>query len=145
MELTELLLVIGDALAVGIGVALASVGLHSYERIAMKRFLVLYGSGVSAREQMSRAMPEQAKAGIAAWMAWSEKAGTAIVHLGAPVGNAAKISGGTAVDGQSEVSGFSILQAESREAVIALLQEHPHFMAPGASIEVHEFLPIPGM
>lgn len=111
----------------------------------MKRFLVIYGSSVSAREQVSRATPEQAKAGMAAWMAWSEKAGMGIVNLGAPVGHAAKIAGGTAADSQSEVSGFSILQAESREAVIALLKEHPHFMSPGASIEVHEFLPMPGM
>jgi len=111
----------------------------------MKKFLVIYGSTASAREQMSKATPEQAKAGMAAWMAWSQKAGTAIVNLGAPVGNPAKISGGTAADSKSEVSGFSILQAESRDAMIALLKDHPHFGAPGASIEVHEFLPIPGM
>jgi hypothetical protein len=111
----------------------------------MKKFLVIYQSSVSAREQMSRATPEQAKAGMAAWMAWSQKAGTAIVNLGAPVGNPAKISGGTAADSKSEIGGFSILQAESRDALTALLKEHPHFMAPGASIEIHEFVPMPGM
>jgi hypothetical protein len=111
----------------------------------MKKFLVIYGSTVSAREQMARATPEQAKAGMAAWMAWSQKAGAAIVDLGAPVGNPVRISGGKAADSQSEIGGFSILQAESRDAVTALLKDHPHFMAPGATIEVHEFLAMPGM
>jgi hypothetical protein len=37
------------------------------------------------------------------------------------------------------------MQAESKDAVLSLLKGHPHFMAPGASIEVHEFLPMPGM
>jgi len=57
----------------------------------------------------------------------------------------AKISGGNAIDSKSEIGGFSILQAESRDAVTALLKDHPHFVAPGATIEVHEFMPIPGM
>jgi len=37
------------------------------------------------------------------------------------------------------------LQAESIEKVSALLLKHPHQHAPGASIEVLEFIPIPGM
>ncbi|HWU86021.1 MAG TPA: YciI family protein [Kofleriaceae bacterium] len=111
----------------------------------MKKFLVIYGSTVSAREQMAKASPAEAKAGMEAWMAWSQKAGKAIVDLGAPVGNSAKVAGGTATDSKSEIGGFSILQAESRDALTALLKEHPHFKMPGATIEVHEFLPLPGM
>ena len=111
----------------------------------MKKFLVIYGSPVSAREQMLKATPEQAKAGMEAWMKWSQKAGQAIVDLGAPLGNSASVANGKATDTKSEIGGFSILQADSREALTALLAEHPHFMMPGATIEVHEFLPIPGM
>lgn len=41
------------------------------------------------------------------------------------------------------VGGYSILQADSRAAVDELLQSHPHRMV--GTIDVHEFLPMPGM
>jgi hypothetical protein len=53
-------------------------------------------------------------------------------------------SGATSAS-DSHIGGFSILQAESRQAVEALLQHHPHLMAPGGWIDVHEFLAMPGM
>jgi hypothetical protein len=103
----------------------------------MKKFLVLYTSSKSAQEQMAQSNPELAKKGMEAWMNWSKKAGSAIVDLGSPLG---PIGGSNA-----KVGGFSILQADSAKAIEGLLEEHPHRMAPGASIEVHEFLPMPGM
>ena len=112
----------------------------------MKKFLVLYQSTVSAAEQMKHATPEQAKAGMEAWMAWAGRAGTGIVDMGSPLAAAAKLDkSGQATGAGSPVGGFSILQAESKETVLDLLKNHPHFMAPGASIEVFEFLPMPGM
>jgi hypothetical protein len=111
----------------------------------MKKFLVLYASSVSALEQMSKASPEQMKAGMDAWMTWAKKAGDAIVDLGTPLGNPIKMVDGAPAKGDSKVSGFSILQADSAKAVGELLKTHPHFRAPGASIEVLEFLPMPGM
>lgn len=53
----------------------------------MKKYLVIYQSFVSAMEQMAKATPEQAKAGMAAWMTWGEKNKAAIVDMGSPVGN----------------------------------------------------------
>jgi hypothetical protein len=50
---------------------------------------------------------------------------------------------GTTVSGDS-VGGFSILEAESADALQAVLEGHPH-SAQGGTIEVYEFLPIPGM
>ena len=41
----------------------------------MKKFLVLYQSTVPASEQMKNATPEQAKAGMDAWMSWAGRAG----------------------------------------------------------------------
>jgi len=59
---------------------------------------------------------------------------------------AARLNGSTQVTaGNSQVGGYSILQAESKDGLMDLLNNHPHFMAPGASIEVFEFLPMPGM
>ena len=45
----------------------------------------------------------------------------------------------------NDLGGYSILQAESKEAAAEALKNHPHFMMPGASIEVLEFMAIPGM
>jgi len=112
----------------------------------MKKFLVLYQSTVSASEQMKNATPQQAKAGMDAWMAWARRAGSGIVDMGSPVASAGRVSGSAQVGaGNSQVGGFSILQAASKEAALDLLKNHPHFVAPGASIEVFEFLPMPGM
>ena len=112
----------------------------------MKKFLVLYESTVPASEQMKKATPEQAKAGMDAWMSWAGRAGSGIVDMGSPVLTAARLNGPTQIAiGNSQVGGYSILQAESRDALMDLLKNHPHFMSPGPSIEVFEFLPMPGM
>jgi hypothetical protein len=112
----------------------------------MKKFLVLYRSTVSAMEQMKNATPEQAKAGMDAWMSWAGKAGSAIVDLGNPIMAAGSLNAPNQLGaGDPQVAGFSILQADSKDTLVALLKDHPHFMAPGASIQVFEFLPMPGM
>jgi hypothetical protein len=111
----------------------------------MEKFLVLYRSSVPAREQMAKTPPEQAKAGMELWLAWAKKSGRAIVDLGAPLGEPVKIEGGSATASDSKVTGFSILEAESSKEVARLMKDHPHFKAPGASIEVLEFLTMPAM
>ena len=97
----------------------------------MPKYLVLYRSSTPAEEQMA-ASPEQVEAGMEAWMAWMRKAGPAVVDFGAPVG------------GGGDITGYSILSTSSRGELDALLAEHPHHQAPGASIEALEFLPVPG-
>src|SRR5581483_9328564 len=111
----------------------------------MKKFLVLYNAPASAMEQMSKMTPEQSKAGMDAWMAWSKRAGKAIVDLGLPLGNGTRIAkgGGTSAT-TCEARGYSILQGESAQEVQKLMQGHPHFEMQGASIDVIEGLPIPG-
>jgi hypothetical protein len=109
----------------------------------MTKFMVLYRSAVSAREQMANTAPEQGQAGMDAWMAWAGKAGDAIVDLGAPLADAAFVGPGSAGD-SLHITGFSILQAESADALTAILDGHPH-LAWGGSIEVLEFLSMPGM
>jgi hypothetical protein len=112
----------------------------------MKKFLVLYQWNVSSVDQMASASAEQAKAGMDAWMNWAQLAGQAIVDLGSPVGHAQHLtSPTTSMSGNGHVGGFSILQAADGDALKELLKTHPHFMAPGSTIEVYEFLPIPGM
>ena len=112
----------------------------------MKKFLVLYKASTEAFQQMKNATPEQQKAGMDAWMTWSQKAATSIVDMGGPLGKSVRVAKGGAVSPvTNDLGGFSILQAESKEALAATLKEHPHFMTPDSSIEIVELMPIPGM
>jgi hypothetical protein len=112
----------------------------------MKKFLILYQSNIPAEQQMAKASPEQMKAGMDRWMQWTQKAGPAVIDAGMPVGHATKLTAsGSRTPGGSTADGFSILQADSIDAVTKVLEGHPHFRAPGASIEVLEMMPPPGM
>ena len=81
---------------------------------------------------------------MALWESWARKAGDAIVDLGSPLGESHTIPPAAAPVGAGQVGGFSILQGQSFDAVANLLEDHPHFHSPGASIEVIEFLSMPG-
>ncbi len=106
----------------------------------MTKFMVLYRTPVSAQEQMANSTPEQMQAGMDAWMSWAAKAGGSIVDLGSPLGPATHLGPGSS---DTDIAGFSILQAESPEAVTAVVAGHPH-LEWGGSIEVIEFLAMPG-
>jgi hypothetical protein len=73
----------------------------------MKRFVILYHAPVSAAQQMASATPEQMKAGMDA-MAWAKKAGSAIVDLGAPLGNAKMVKRSAVTASGTMVTGYSI-------------------------------------
>ena len=107
----------------------------------MKKFLVLYHAPASAMEQMAKATPAQAKAGMDLWMKWKDKNSKGIVDLGMPLGNGRRLQSGQ----PSTVVGYSIVQADSIDAATKMMKDHPHFHTPGGSVEVFEFLPVPGM
>ena len=109
----------------------------------MAKFLVLYRSKVSAAEQMEGASPEDAQAGMEAWMQWAGKVGDAMVDLGSPLQSVAVVGGSS--EGP-HIGGFSILEADSADDAKALVEGHPHLMSPGdPTVEVLEYLPVPGM
>ena len=105
----------------------------------MTKYLVLYRSGMTASEQMASSTPEQARAGMEAWTAWAGQAGDAVVDLGSPT--SVVDPGG---DSGDPIGGYSIMQAESHDALAALLENHPH-KAMGGTIETLECLSMPGM
>jgi hypothetical protein len=88
---------------------------------------------------MAASDPAAAQEAMGMWMAWMEKAGPAIVDGGSPLGDPTVLpsNGG---QGDGYVGGYSILQGESLEEITKLLDGHPHFHSPNASIEVREFL-----
>jgi len=111
----------------------------------MKKFLVLYKAPLSSFEQMMKASPEQQKAGMDAWMAWSKQASSLIVDMGGPLGKSLRVTKTGSSPTSNDLGGYSVLQAESKEALAESLKGHPHFMTPEGVIEVVELMPIPGM
>jgi hypothetical protein len=102
------------------------------KEIIMSKFLVLYRADISATDQMTNASPEQQQAGMQAWTDWFSTANDAVVDGGSPVAG-----------DDSTVGGYSVLQADSRQALDAMLEDHPHRMI--GTIDVFEFLTMPGM
>ena len=102
----------------------------------MTKYLVLYKAEQSAQQQMSGASPEEAQAGMAAWIDWQQRVGPALVDMGSPVAPA---------DGAADpsIGGYSIVQADSPEALQKVLGDHPHLQI--GTIETHQFLDLPGM
>jgi hypothetical protein len=112
--------------------------------VRVQKYLVLYKSSATAAQQMAAGDPAQAEASMGLWMTWMEKAGSALVDPGSPLGDGTELpSSGTRPS--QPVGGYSILQAESMQDVESLLDGHPHYHSPDASIEVYEFLAMPGM
>jgi hypothetical protein len=117
------------------------------EEAVMPKYLVLYKSSVPASEAMG-ADPAAAAAGMELWMNWAGRVGSAMADMGSPVAPVASVNatGQTAAAPGPDVCGFSVLEADSVAGAKKLLDDHPHFHSPGdSSIEVLEFIPIPGM
>lgn len=111
----------------------------------MKKFLVLYKASAAEFAKAMQSTPEQQKAGMDAWMAWGQKAGSSIVDMGAPLGKTLRVTPSGASPAVNDLGGYSILQGESKESVGEKMKGHPHFMmGPGASIEIVELMAMPG-
>ena len=94
---------------------------------------------------MAKATPEQARAGMNAWMDWAGNNSRALVDLGSPLDGATKVTPESTGFSKGTVTGYSIFQAQSLDALVKSLKNHPHFLMKGNSIEVFEVLPMPGM
>jgi hypothetical protein len=102
----------------------------------MARYLLLYHGG---------SQPETEEAGkqvMAAWVAWFETLGAAVVDGGNPTAASKTIAPGGAVSdgaGASPATGYSVLSADSLDAAVALAQGCPHLKA-GGTVVVYETL-----
>jgi hypothetical protein len=70
-----------------------------------------------------------------------------IVDGGAPLGKTKRVDAHGAKDAKNGIGGYSVVQADSHEAAAKLFgKDHPHLqMMPGASVEILEIMPVPGM
>jgi hypothetical protein len=110
------------------------------------KYLVLYNSDLSASELMEKATPEQMKASMAEWMAWAEKANKTVkFEFGMPLQAVNKITLKGVEKADTNVSGHSFMEGGSKEEISELLTSHPHLKREGATIDLLEVLPMPGI
>jgi hypothetical protein len=95
------------------------------------KFLVTYHGGTEPDS------PEAAQQVMAAFMAWAQKTGSALVDPGAPLGPAKVVSSTAVTDGAAEgpVGGYSIIKADDLDAAVALVADHP-FVGRGGELQV---------
>ena len=98
----------------------------------MARFLVTYIGGGMPHD------PELMAQAQAAFMAWAEQTGPALVDPGAPVHTVATLAAGTPAE-QASVDGYSIIEADDVDAAKALLASHP-FIGRGGTLQVSQAL-----
>lgn len=112
----------------------------------MAKFMILYNSPESATDTMANASPEEMKASMEEWIKWRDEASkTAKIDFGLPLQAISRITPDGIGESDSHVSGYSIVEGESKDAVMELLQTHPHLKRPGASMDALEMLPMPGL
>ncbi len=112
-----------------------AVFLGSRTNPRMKEWMALSDAARHAREQE----------GMAAWGAWVEKHGAAIVAMGGPLGKTKRVTERGTEDISNELGAFTVVKAESHAAAAKLFENHPHFsIFPGEAVEIMPILPIPG-
>lgn len=93
---------------------------------------------------MATATEEEKKAGMGAWMAWQAKAGDAVIDFGSPFmpGESCGSDGAFAQE-MNDITGYSIMQAETADALKALLADHPHLSWwEGCRIQIKPCIPM---
>lgn len=76
---------------------------------------------------------------MAKWMGWIEAHKDSLIEGGSPLGKNMRIRKEGAQMESNEIGGYSIVQAESQEAVTALMEDNPTLMEmSGGYIEVME-------
>ena len=100
----------------------------------MTNFVLVYTGG-----GMPEGEAEQA-AVLAGWNAWYERLGEAIVDGGNPFGASKNVTHKGVSDGAVSsplITGYTIISAESLDAAVAEMHDHPHLKS-GGQVSVHE-------
>ena len=101
----------------------------------MTNYVLVYTGG-----GMPESEDEQATV-MAAWGAWYESMGAAIVDGGNPFGASKNVgSGGAVSDGpvsSPAATGYTVISADSLDAAVAKVQSHPH-VNHGGQVSVYE-------
>lgn len=112
----------------------------------MKKFLVLYRMDIGEMQKMmANTSAEERKKSMGEWEAWMKKNVANMADHGGPAGKTKRVTASGVTDVKNDIGGYSIVQAESYEAAAALFADSPHLKMPGATVEVMEIMPVPGM
>lgn len=100
----------------------------------MPEFIFAYHGGKIPKS------PEEAEREMAAWGAWFESMGTAVVIPGNPVGQSHTVTRDSVVQdgGANPISGYTVVTADTKDAAIDLAKGCPMVKDGTGSIEVAE-------
>jgi hypothetical protein len=118
-------------------------GALAWKETEMAKFLFLSRGPATP---MADFTPEQGAESLAAWSAWMDRVGPALVDPGQPIGAATAVVDDGSTGTPSDQNGYSIVEADSLSAATAHADKHP-FLAEGKGrfqVEVFELLPMPG-
>jgi len=105
----------------------------------MKKFLALYRMDMDAmKKMMEESSKEEREKGMGEWKTWMMAHTADMADMGGPVGKNTVVSTSGATESRNDLGGYTVFQAESKEAVVALLADSPHFSMPGAVVDVME-------
>jgi hypothetical protein len=111
----------------------------------MKKYLAIYLGGASDTEKQE-ITPELQQLMMEEWGAWAQKYESAIIDGGAPLGKTKQADKSGVSNTKNAITSYAIVQAESHEAATEMFTTNPHItLFPNNTIEVMEFLSIPGM
>lgn len=111
----------------------------------MKKYLAIYVGGASPEEKQE-VSPELQQKMMEEWGRWVQEYSASILDGGAPLGKTKKAGKSGISDTKNAITSYSIVQAESHEAAAEMFVTHPHVtLFPNNTVEVIEFLSIPGM
>jgi hypothetical protein len=108
----------------------------------VQKYLVLYHASSDTMQAMMSSTPEDMQAIMAAWKAWAERCGDALVEM-SPLGPGRRMTASSGSPSDMGVVTYSVVQAEDMEAAQALLADHPHLAITGCGIEVYETMSLP--
>lgn len=108
----------------------------------MPSYMLLYRGPMA---DMSNTTPEMGMAVMEEWNAWFGKVGSAMKDGGTPLIPGGNVAGAGSGAAPADVNGYSIVEADNLDAAKALLDGHPHLKDPKNSVDVLEFMPLPGM
>jgi hypothetical protein len=106
----------------------------------MAKFIYLYRGPAAPTD----ATPEQAAQRMAAFGAWMEKLGTALVDVGNPFGSSASVRDDGTEGSAGDLIGYSIVEADDLAAAKAFTDGLPFLSGSDGecAVEIFELLPI---
>ena len=78
----------------------------------------------------------------AEWQAWAAAHASSILET-AGAGAMTEVSKDGGTEGHNDIMMYSLVQGESKEAIVEMFKDHPHFGIPDATIQIMPANPVP--